>query len=72
MPVYELQCKACGKVKEVICIWKEAKKGLDCDRCEGKMELIMSVPYIVTDETRARRILSKGRAAGSGRRSGRA
>ena len=63
MPVYEFECNACGKIQEEITIYSKAKKGIKCSRCKGQMKLIMSVSNIVTDETRARRILSKGRDA---------
>lgn len=63
MPVYEFQCDACGKTTEKITIYSEAQRGFNCTRCEGQMKLVMSAANFVTDETRARRILSRGRDA---------
>ena len=63
MPVYEFQCNTCGKIKEEITIFKKAQEGIKCSRCGDLMVMIMSAANFHTDETRARRILSKGRSA---------
>jgi hypothetical protein len=50
---------------EKITIYSRAKKGFKCTTkdCFGTMRLIMSAANFVTDETRAKRILGKGREA---------
>jgi putative FmdB family regulatory protein len=63
MPVYEFECPCCGLITEKICIFKEAVKGEKCTRCDSPMKMVISAVNFHTDETRARRILSKGRKA---------
>lgn len=62
MPIYEFKCPKCNKTKEEITIHSTAVKGIPCE-CGAVMQLIMSVTNFVTDETRARRILGRGREA---------
>jgi len=43
MPIYEYECKDCGKVFEKIQPARAKKKGLPCPKCNGKeTERIMS------------------------------
>ena len=62
MPIYEFQCLKCNKLTEMITVYIQAVGGIQCE-CGATAQLIMSAANFVTDETRARRILSKGRKA---------
>jgi putative FmdB family regulatory protein len=65
MPVYEFECtnKNCKKITEKITIFSKAQLGIICPECDCRALHIISAANFHTDETRAKRILSKGRKA---------
>ena len=63
MPIYEFECtnSACKRTFEEITIHSRAQLGWVCPECGCRALHVMSCANFHTDETRARRILSKGR-----------
>jgi putative FmdB family regulatory protein len=41
MPVYDVECNKCGKIKEVITVHTFDIDKIECDDCDGMMEKIV-------------------------------
>jgi len=51
MPIYEFQCKDCGKISEIVCSISGYNKTIMCSHCGSRnVEKIFSVPARVQVE----------------------
>lgn len=52
MPTYKFKCQECDFIfEEFFFTVKQAKKELDCPKCEGKAKKVFTVPSISTKRT---------------------
>ena len=48
MPIYEYQCQSCGAYHEVICSMSARKDEIECPRCKGLAEQVISACAVMT------------------------
>lgn len=51
MPIYEYKC-SCGRVLVALRSIKDRENPVDCDRCGGKAEFVISSPTVLLDTIR--------------------